>query len=270
MSATHDAVGLVAASLSLGALCWTLFLQAPLLSKRLGRDRFVPLMMALVRPLFRTVAAASVVLVVVSVAGAREPRLLVAALASLVLSWLGLAVVVPRALRAGGRTLGQELTAEDQHAAGRFLADGGGEASRWWHRALVLVTAGILAAQGTWLVFPRHGELARPPEHAAAHVRFMADAPTREGVRALRALVAQALAESPPDGASTGAQAKQAYAGIFTRCTMTGEGHEVLHAWLLPMGEMISDLTVAKGPATTQAQLERLRAQLDRWDELFE
>ncbi len=268
MNTILSSVGLVTAALSFGSLGWFFFVQTPVLAKRLGRDRFVPLQMSLVRPLFTTVALASVVLVVVSLVTELSHLLIISAAVSLVLALLAATVVVPRALRAGGRSLAQSLPDEAQHSAGRFAADGGGDASRWWHRALVLVTVGVVAAQVTWLVAPRGTEAAHA--HPALHARTRADPATTDGVRHLRALVAGALTEGPQNGALVGAALQQAYADIFTHCTMTGDAHATLHGYLAPMGDMLATLTAATEPAATRVQLERLRAQLDRWDSAFE
>jgi hypothetical protein len=247
-------IGLIAAALSVGALGWFFFIQTPLLSKRLGRDRFVPLQMSLMRPLFNTVAVASSVQLVVTLATVHTHLQPLAATVSLSLTLLLVGVVVPRALRAGGRSLAQPLSVEAQHAAGRFIADGGGDASRWWHRAVVVLTLGVVVAQVTWLVSPRHEEAPPPP---ASHARVKADAATTEGVHHLKDLVSGALAEASQTGAAVGAQVQQAYAAIFAQCTMTGEAHEALHGSLAPMGDMVTSLATAADPAATRAQLER-------------
>lgn len=141
-------IGSLAASLSVGAIAWVFFVQAPLLSRRLGRDRFVPLQMALMKPLVAFTAAASGLMLVASA----STRHLALAGAALGLDAV-LFVVAPRALRAGGQSLKEALSDDEKRSAGRFLADGGGEASRAWHRVIGLSVLLLVAAQVAWLVW---------------------------------------------------------------------------------------------------------------------
>lgn len=143
------ALGLVGAALSLGAIAWVFLLQAPLLMRRLGRDRFVPLQMGLVRPLVSLSAVASVLMALAVRDGAHAAL----AGASVVLT-LSAALVTPRALRAGAASLRQALDDGAQHSAGRFLSDGGGTDSRVWHRVLGVAMLGLIAVQAAWLAWP--------------------------------------------------------------------------------------------------------------------
>lgn len=146
------AIGTLAASLSSGALAWVFLVQAPLLSRRLGRDRFVPLQMSLVKPLVGLTVATSAVMLATR---GDERHLLFAGL-SLGLS-LAFLAVAPRALKAGAQSLKEGLSADDKHSAGRFVADGGGKASRVWHRVLGATVLALLASQVAWLLTPVGG-----------------------------------------------------------------------------------------------------------------
>ncbi|MFO0600695.1 MAG: hypothetical protein U0228_35630 [Myxococcaceae bacterium] len=248
------AAATLAAALSVGSLSWVFLVQAPLLSRALGRDRFVPLMMTLVRPLVLLAGAASVVMAV----GAPGEHHRVLAGAGVVLC-VALWLVAPRALAAGRASLRESLGADDQHSAARFVADGGGDATKGWHRVLGLLAVALLASQVAWLVVP-----------ASHEHRFHATPETAEGVAALRTQVADALAHPPTQGAPTAAALRQTWSSLFTRCTMTGEAHAALHAFLAPLGEGFEELEAANDEASTAAALRGLQRQLDTWGERFE
>ncbi|MFZ5438813.1 MAG: DUF4149 domain-containing protein [Myxococcota bacterium] len=261
-------LGLLAAGLSIGSVVWVFLVQAPWLTRKLGRDAFVPLMMKLVPPLLVLTGAASVVMLATSPG---EHHLVLAG-GSLGLTLLA-AAVMPRALRAGAQSLRERLEVSAEHSSARFLADGGGAASRLWHRVLGLSVVALLATQLAWFLVPAthaaghaHGESVT----AVAGRRFPAPRETVEDVAALTAAVEQALASAPASGAETARSLRARYDTIFQRCTMTGDAHEALHAFLVPVGETLGELERAQDAVATRAHLERLRAQLAAWPERFE
>lgn len=257
-------IGSVAAAFSSGALAWVFLVQAPFLSRTWGRDRFVPLQMALMKLLLMVTGVASLLMLLSAVG---HLRLLLAggALSTSVVA----AALVPRALRAGGHSLNERLDADASHSAARFLADGGGAATEWLHRALGLTIVATLGLQVAWqLAAGAHHHADAPPPAPTA--RFRADAATTETVGALTEQVAHALASPPQTGSALAEQLQGQYALIFSRCTMTGEAHEALHGFLLPIGDELALLAKAADPESTRRHLERLRELLAAFPRTFE
>ena len=133
-------VDLLALSFAFGSTVWFFFIQAPVLVRLLGRDRLVPLLMSLSVVLFRSLTVASVLMVAAAIA-AGSP-VLSAPVLTAALGFAGAAmnsfVVLPRALRTGGKSLKEAQTLDEQKSVGNFVSQGAGEASRFWHRAVVL------------------------------------------------------------------------------------------------------------------------------------
>ncbi len=112
--------------------------------------------------------------------------------------------------------------------------------------------------EGVQAVQEEVGVLHSPPD--SLYQRWEVNDATREGVKAMRSLVS--------DGADvTGLKEAlvNEMALIFERCTMTGEGHEHLHDYLLPL------LTMAQAlPDTASAQdVQAIRSHLARFEEEF-
>ncbi|MBM4778231.1 MAG: DUF4149 domain-containing protein [Archangiaceae bacterium] len=278
-------------ALVLGSLGWFFFVQTPVLMKRMGRDRFVPLQLSLVRPLFRTVLALTTIGAIGAVLSTTAHLALGSAAASWLLSVLLLFVVAPRAMRAGGASLAESLDPEQQKALGRFTVDGGGDSTKVWHRVLGLLTIAVVIVSGAHLVVTRespehpHPEPepanATPPSHAdhshppaapaAARVspRWKANPETTEGVRAMQAIVTRAKSNALTKS-EAGSELRMAFQEIFTRCTMTGEAHEALHGFLMPTGALLDELDAASTSEQSAAVLSRLEAKLATYGDTFE
>lgn len=258
-------------ALVLGSLGWFFFVQTPVLMKRMGRDRFVPLQLSLVGPLFRTVLGVATVGLVAAVLSTTAQLALGSAAAAWVLSVLLLLVVVPRAVRAGGASLSESLAPEQQQALGRFTVDGGGDATKGWHRVLGLSTIAVVVLSGAHLVVsrepPSHTHQAPEPAHASP--RWKANRETTEGVRAMQAIVTRAKANALTKS-EAGSELRMAFQEIFTRCTMTGEAHEALHGFLLPTGALLDELDAATTSDQAAAVLSRLEAKLATYGDTFE
>lgn len=253
-------------ALVLGSLGWFFFVQTPVLMKRMGRDRFVPLQLSLVQPLFRTVLGLATVGSVAALSSTTSHLALGSAAAAWVLSLLLLLVVVPRAVRAGGASLQESLPSEQQQALGRFTVDGGGESTKVWHRVLGLLTVGVVLLSGTHLVVGREPTA----EHAhAAPKRWKANPETTEGVRAMQAIVERAKANALTKTEAS-SELRMAFQEIFSRCTMTGEAHEALHGFLMPTGALLDELEAATTAEQSTAVLSRLHAKLATYDDTFE
>ncbi|MER2564280.1 MAG: DUF4149 domain-containing protein [Myxococcaceae bacterium] len=262
-------------ALVLGSLGWFFFVQTPVLMKRMGRDRFVPLQLSLVQPLFRTVLGLATVGSVAALSSTTSHLALGSAAAAWVLSLLLLLIVVPRAVRAGGASLKESLPSEQQQALGRFTVDGGGESTKVWHRVLGLLTVAVVLLSGAHLVVGReppaeHEHATTPEAHAhAAPKRWKANPETTEGVRAMQAIVERAKTNALTKTEAS-SELRMAFQEIFSRCTMTGEAHEALHGFLMPTGALLDELDAAATAEQATAVLSRLHAKLATYDDTFE
>lgn len=279
MSHLAAVVDELAFALVLGSLGWFFFVQTPVLLKRMGRDRFVPLQLSLVKPLFRTVLGVVTVGVVAAFLSTTGHLALGSAAASWVLSVVLLFVVAPRAMRAGGESLAESLDSEQQKALGRFTVDGGGDSTKVWHRVLGLLTIAVVVLSAAHLVVSRQSlepahEARHTEEHShptpAAHAsRWKANPETTEGVHTMQAIVARAKANALTK-AEASSELRMAYQEIFTRCTMTGEAHEALHGFLMPTGALLDELDAANTSEQSAAVLSRLEAKLATYAQTFE
>jgi len=87
---------------------------------------------------------------------------------------------------------------------------------------------------------------------------------TRDGVRAMRALVQGHPANGLHDGVLKDSLEAQ-LSLIFERCTMEGEAHERLHDRLLPLYHAIRELP----PDPSEAEVTAINALLEAFDEDF-
>lgn len=253
-----QSIGTLAAGISVGSLVWVFLVQAPWLTSRLGRDRFVPLMMTILRPLVGGAGVASVVMLATS---ADVHHHVLAGVALALGTALGL--VSSRALAAGGKSLKEKLGTDEAHSAARFVTDGGGEATRVWHRVLGLLAVALIATQVTWLVMP-------PEHHHEVAARFAASAETSAGIAKLRNVVRGAKERPPERGAALSSELAQTLGTIITTCRMTGEAHEALHAFLGPISAEIQTLGRTGDAASARASIERLDAMLAEWNQRFD
>lgn len=273
---------LLALAFAFGSTVWFFLVQSPVLVKRMGRDRFVPLQMSLALVLFRSLSVALVIMVAASIGYSSDPfstHVLTAAL-GLAGAAINSFLVLPRALKTGGTSLKEEQTAEEQKSVGSFVSQGAGEASRFWHRAVVFFVVVMLAGLVPHAVILVSGQVVAPQiaatapeEHAGAHTgaglaldsgkRWKANRETTEGVHTMLALVRQAAARG--EGAAVARQLDGEYQAIFKRCTMTGAAHDQLHRFLIPVGELLRHL--AGGDRATLHQLEEHLRQYDTYFE---
>lgn len=277
MSHLFATVALLAFAVVVGSLVWFFFVQTPLLLKRLGRDRFVPVQLGLVSPLFKTTLVLSLVGAAASWASGASLHVVGLAGAAVLLSTGLVVVVVPRAVRAGGASLREAVEPAAQTSLGRFTADGGGDATKRWHRVLGLMSIALVVVSAAQLVsnleHPTAGDTHAGGHHrgGSANVptgRWKANRETVEGVRAMQALVARAQADELTT-LEAAAELRMAWSGIFERCTMTGPAHEALHGFLVPLGGMLGELEQTSDRDGAQAVLQRLSAQLATFERDF-
>lgn len=139
-------IDMLTTSIVLGATVWFFLIQSPALMKSLGRERFVPLQMRLAALFFTSVTALLVVMLAATVLRAGPvvawPTITAAvALAAVAINKL---VILPRALRAGGKSIRQ-----DDHQApaneADFVSEGAGSSTKTLHRLVVLFVVTMLA-----------------------------------------------------------------------------------------------------------------------------
>ncbi|MDP1919052.1 MAG: DUF4149 domain-containing protein [Myxococcales bacterium] len=274
-------IDLLALAYVFGSTAWFFFVQAPVLVKRMGRDRFVPLQMSLALVLFRSLSVALLVMAGASLASTHAPgsTLVLTALVALAGAVINTVFVLPRALKTGGVSLKEVQSIDEQKSVGNFVSQGGGEATAFWHRVVVFFVVVMLAGAVPHAValvsVDRPAET--PHEHAKASepppvAKWKANAETTEGITTMLTLVRQAAQRpdaTPADVKATAAQLDEAFQNVFRRCTMTGEAHEALHAFLLPLAPLLKELEGREGPAAVRT-LHQLEEHLERYATSFE
>lgn len=145
MGALLSLVGLLSAALVVGATVWFFFIQAPVLLRRLGRERFVPVQMLATRALGKTLLVATGVMLAAALGGSfgPTPRVLSAAVA-LFGALVNERVLIPRALKAGGRGRKEVQGRDAEASTAGFAADGVGSATAALHRLVVLFVVVML------------------------------------------------------------------------------------------------------------------------------
>lgn len=289
---------------ALGATIWFFFVQTPVLLKSMRKEKFLPMQMRLTRALFKALAiAVPLMFATTLIHGADQLWVHVASAGLAMLAALINAfVVVPRALRAGGRALRDERkTKEDDRSTTAFVSHGGGDESKVWHRLVVVfvvvMLGGLIGHGGVLMSHPAlgaahqdhaavehvhehgdettndHGAAAESADHAhgkhAEHAEdsYPADASTKKNVAALHSVVRDAHDSTPEEQQRAAGAIRDAYAQIFTDCQMTGEAHEGLHRFLIPLGERIEVLEA--NPSDSAAELAAMDAHLESFEQRF-
>ncbi len=260
---------LSAIALALGFTVWVLVAQPLALVRTMPRARFVGLQMRVVRAWGRSLVPLSAVTLVMALLRTHHGGHAAPAAAAFVASALAAGWVIPRALRAGGASL-RDDEAHDLDGA-RFLSEGGGDRTRVWHRAVlgcvVVLLAGLLfdgrdALTALAATTPHHAHVAAPTAPAD---RAAADPATAAAIGELERRTAALLATG---GEGSAAPARAAWQRIFEVCTMQGEAHERLHAFLAPLAPQVTSLEGAQGDAR-RATLRAMLVQLGRFDAQF-
>lgn len=303
MTTVARSVDLLALAFAFGSTAWFFVIQSAVLVKRMGRDRFMPLQMSLAQVLFKSLTVA--LLVMLGAAMISTGDLLSMPVLTATVAFMGAAInnffVLPRALKTGAKSLKEEQPVEEQRSVANFVSQGGGQASRFWHRAVVffvlVMFAGLLphaaslasaslpvaavernaethvthseqqntAQQHTETPAETHGQTAVKLDSGK---KWKANPETTEGVRAMLAIVRQAAARKETGALemeATSRQLNDAYQDIFRRCTMTGAAHEQLHQFLIPLGQLLGRLQGSQA-----AVLQDMQAHLERYDTYFE
>jgi hypothetical protein len=95
--------------------------------------------------------------------------------------------------------------------------------------------------------------------------RWKANTETTQGIQSMRMLV-----ERYPQSGMTKLQLKDTleaeFQMIFQKCTMTGEAHEQLHNYLIPLHQMLNVMS----EKSTDAEIMAMHAHLQTYGEYFE
>lgn len=270
----HHLIELSAVALVLGFTLWVLVVQPMALIGSMPKPRFLVLQMRVVRAWTRalvplTAAVFAMALLRVGASAAALP-----AAAALLGSALAAGWAVPRALRAGGVAVRE---GDDGLRAEGFLSEGGGDATRVWHRvvlacvALVLVGVSLDGRDAMAHAAPsrcdgcaqHHDAPARPA--ATSTARTPAPQTTARAIAAFEREVAAMVAAG---GEGDTAPLRSAWRNIFTSCTMQGEAHERLHEFLVPMMQSVSRIEATTGAGRLPTLRATLR-QLALFDDRF-
>lgn len=140
-------IDLLAMAFAFGATVWFFFVQSPALFRRLGREAFVPVQMRLIVVLFGALTPALAVMLIASMVhasslGSASVLTAAVALAACVIErW----VIVPRALRAGGRSRRDIAGRDADGTVTDFASIGAGNRTKALHRLVVLLVVVMLA-----------------------------------------------------------------------------------------------------------------------------
>lgn len=136
-------IDLAVAGFLVGANVWFFFLQSPLLISIMGREKFVPIQMKLTKLLFKSLTVAAVLLVLLAwfSGGTQTIFGAVFAAASALLAHF---VIIPRALKAGGKGRAETIAEGGDHSVAKFASEGSGPSAAFWHRMVVVFVVLIL------------------------------------------------------------------------------------------------------------------------------
>jgi hypothetical protein len=139
-------VDLLALSLVLGTTVWFFFVQAPVLIKRMGSERFVPLQMRMTILFFNFLIVVVPVLLAASIArgGSLLATPVVGSAVALVAVLINTYAVVPRALKAGGHSRTEVHDEQASKSVARFASEGAGKPAKVWHRLVVVFVVVML------------------------------------------------------------------------------------------------------------------------------
>ncbi len=146
-------IDLFASATVLGATVWFFFVQSPVMLERSGRESFVPMQMKLTVVLFKTLQ--TLLLVAAAAAAIHSPlrsSVVITAGVGLLSGLFNRHVIVPRALKAGGRARKDIKGKDDEGSTANFASQGAGAKTKTLHRLVVLFVAVMLGGIGAHLV----------------------------------------------------------------------------------------------------------------------
>lgn len=100
--------------------------------------------------------------------------------------------------------------------------------------------------------------------------RWVANAETSQGVRNMQAIVEQFEKDGKSaDLAAIHEQLTLEFTTIFEKCTMTGEAHEQLHTYLIPIKELLDGISPDNAEKSKE-NIALLKAHLSHYTEYFQ
>lgn len=141
-----EILDLLAFAFVFGATAWFFFVQSPVLLERMGREQFVPLQMRLTVVLFRVLTVTLLLMLGLTALHSRlgSTAMITAAIAAAG-GLINKFVVVPRALRAGGRSRKEIAGKDHEGTTTGFASRGAGDATKLFHRLVVVFVVVMLA-----------------------------------------------------------------------------------------------------------------------------
>ena len=133
------AIDLFALAFVFGATGWFFFVQSPVLLKTLGREQFVPIQMRLTVVLFKALNVSLFVMLVASVGHSPlGSSSTIAAGTALIAGLINKFYVLPKALKAGGKSRMDIRGKDNEGSTGNFASEGVGNRTKLLHRLVVL------------------------------------------------------------------------------------------------------------------------------------
>ena len=100
--------------------------------------------------------------------------------------------------------------------------------------------------------------------------RWVANPETTAGISSMQQAIQDSTqAESPAGCAQLAARLTASFDGIIRQCTMTGEAHEQLHHYILPLKRDIATLSTAEGTDCAE-QVVKMATYLSTYADYFE
>ena len=128
----------------------------------------------------------------------------------------------------------------------------------------------VRAAQDSVLDHDEHHSSQASPVSLNQGKKWVANAETKEGINKMAALLdAFPNPPQPDDFLTLKVNLETEFNQVIQQCTMTGEAHEQLHNYLMPMAEMISQLN-PKDVNHSGSVKEKLKQHLDEFGNYFE
>lgn len=139
------AIDLASMAFVFGATTWFFFIQSPQLLQRMGRERFVPVQMQLTRLLFRVLTMSLLTASVATlVHSPSDPAAMISVCVAAAGGLTNQFLIVPRALRAGGRSVADVRGRDEEGTTAAFASQGAGARTQTLHRLVVLFVAIML------------------------------------------------------------------------------------------------------------------------------
>lgn len=98
--------------------------------------------------------------------------------------------------------------------------------------------------------------------------KWDANPETIEGIENMQEIIANFEESNEKEYAELKSQLEREFRLIFERCTMTGESHNQLHAYLTPISKLLKDMDASKASETDEL-LQRLKAHLNSFSDYF-